>query len=61
MKSMRISFFFNNDVHHIQGPRATLGSGLYSKKHRLCNDVGKIMANCRFEQVKNAVIKGVFS
>lgn len=47
---------FYNDAYPVQGPRATRGRGLLSKRHSLWGCVEKIMVNPRFGQVKIVVI-----
>lgn len=51
------AYVFYNDIHPIQGPRATGGREIQSKKHSLCWYMGKIMVGSRIEQVKIVVIR----
>lgn len=55
----RVYLFFYNDVHSVNGSRATQGRGLQSKMHILLGYVSAITVDLRLEQVKSVVIREI--
>lgn len=52
IKPFQVFFSFYNDVHLVQGLRATRGRGLQNKRHNLWRYMRKIMVDPTTEQVK---------